>query len=130
LSAQTDPTSSSLHLLGWGAVVRIPVRPNGAAGTPAIAATDPALVTADGVAFDAAGRPWVAVNSGALVAVSRSGVVATVVADPACLDYPVQPAFGMLAPGRTSLDLVNGSFDNGTPNLVSFRVGVGRLKLP
>lgn len=101
-------------------VLRIPVLKGGAAGGVEVVVTDEALQTADGVAFDAAGRLWVAVNlasGGRLVRVGRDGAVTVVVDDPGWLDYPSQIVLGGDA-GHT-IYIENGSLNWGAPNVIA-----------
>jgi len=109
-----------------GQILCVDVLPNGAPGRLRTYAADPALVTADGIAFDLFGDLWVTVNgptSGRLVAVLPTGNVVVVVADqPAWLDYPTQPVFVF----PLSLYVANGSFDNGAPSVIS----LGSLRAP
>jgi hypothetical protein len=110
-----------------GLIVRVPVRHNGSPGTPTVVASDPRLVTADGIAFDSHGTLWVAVNhrtlpdgsldSGHLVTVTRRGAVSDTTVGAGLLDYPTQVLFGH--DGRAFV--VNGSYLYGTPNIL--RIG-------
>jgi sugar lactone lactonase YvrE len=115
---------------GTGSVIAIPIRANGSAGTPTVVASDPSLVTADGVAFDVHGRLWVTLNSGGVARIDRDGNVSIVLDDPAWLDYPVQGAFGTTGRDRTTLYVANGSLAVGTPNVVAFDIGVAGERLP
>jgi hypothetical protein len=110
-----------------GTVIRVPVLRDGSPGSPLVVASDSALVTADGVAFDDDGDFWIAVNhesGGALARVTRDGSVTVVVSDPGWLDYPSQPVFGQSGSARTTLYVENGSLSNGTPNVIALGVGV------
>lgn len=101
-----------------GQILRVPLGRGDTPGPVQVFAQSPALVSADGVAFDALGNLWVAVNepgSGRLVVVTPAGRVVTAASQPSWLDYPTQPVF---AP--TGLYVVNGSFSNGTPSVVGF----------
>lgn len=119
-----------------GNVVRIPPGRNGRPGTPEVAGGDPALVGADGIAFDARGGLWIAVNhgdqliGGALARMDPSGSIQVVASDPGWLDYPSQPAFDTRTGQTTSLYVLNGSLNTGNPNLIALRVGVPGLPLP
>lgn len=92
------------------------------AGPLEVMAQDPALKTADGIAFDPLGNLWVAANgtgpskSGRLLVVTPGGEVATAAAGVSWLDYPTQPVF---APG--GLFVVDGSFGLGSPGVVGWR---------
>lgn len=101
-----------------GQILAVDVLPNGTPGPLRTFAADPALVTADGIAFDLFGDLWVAVNSptsGRLAVVLPTGRVFVPVDQPAWLDYPTQPVFGF----PLTLYVVNGSFDNGAPNVIA-----------
>lgn len=118
-----------------GSVVRIPVNRDGSAGAPALFVQPQAgLVGADGIAFDADGGLWIAVNhgdefaGGALAVAGRDGRVRMVADDPGWLDYPVQPAFGVGATAQT-LYVLNGSLNPGTPNLIALKAGVRGVAL-
>ncbi len=110
-----------------GLIVRVPVRHNGSPGTPTVVASDPRLVTADGIAFDTHGTLWVAVNHrtlpdgsmdmGHLVTVNRHGTVSDVARLDGIVDYPTQVLFGH----GDRMFVVNGSYFYGTPNIT--RVG-------
>lgn len=119
-----------------GNVVRVPVRANGAPDAPVIAAGDPALVGADGIAFDEEGGLWIVVNhgdedaGGALLRMSPTGNLRVVANDPGWLDYPSQPAFGNRRGDATTLYVVNGSFNTGNCNVIALNVGVRGQPLP
>jgi hypothetical protein len=109
-----------------GLIVKVPVRRDGSAGKPVVAARDPRLVTADGIAFDCTGTLWVAVNrstlpdgsagTGALVTVTPRGTVSRVAFAEGHLDYPTQ---ALWLPGHRLL-VVNGSYDVMAPNVTVF----------
>jgi sugar lactone lactonase YvrE len=120
----------SLYVTSYeqGAIVRIPVRRNGAAGAPTVLAADESLVGADGIAFDRNGRLWVAVNGeldwynwvaidpGRIVTIDQTGAVTPVLTPAGALDYPTQ-----VLPGQHgALLVVNGSFLFGAPQVVAF----------
>ena len=122
-----------------GRVVRIPLCGNGAAGTPRVVCESSALLTADGIAFDALGRLWVTTNegptadeaSGALFRVSPAGCVRQVPVDPAFLDYPTQPVFGTTLGTCTTLFVLNGAFSaDQAPFVTAIKVGVLGQPLP
>ena len=109
-----------------GLIVKVHVRRDGSAGRPVVLASDPRLVTADGIVFDRHGTLWVAVNhraladstsdGGHLVTVSPRGTVRDVAFAEGRLDYPTQPLFV----GRHRLLVVNGSYDVMKPNVTLF----------
>ena len=75
---------------------RVPIQPDGSAGAPEVFASSPALVAADGMAFDVHGSLYVAVNAqNTIVRVSPDGTSITPVATVADgLDFPAAVAFG------------------------------------
>src|SRR5206468_13022075 len=61
-----------------GSIVRIPVLPDGSAGTPRLVAQGAALFGADGITVDVAGNLYVAVNpQSTIVRVAPAGAVTT-----------------------------------------------------
>ena len=110
-----------------GLIARVPIRHDGSPGHITVVASDPRLVTADGIAFDSHGTLWVAVNHrtlpdgsldpGHLVTVTGRGTVSDTTLGLGLLDYPTQVLFGR--DGRTFV--VNGSYNVGTPNIL--RIG-------
>jgi sugar lactone lactonase YvrE len=101
-----------------GQILRVPLGRDDAPGRIQVLAQSPALVSADGIAFDVLGNLWVAVNepgTGRLVVVTPAGRVIVAADHPSWLDYPTQPVF---AP--TGLYLLNGSFSIGAPSVVAF----------
>jgi sugar lactone lactonase YvrE len=136
-----------------GRVVRIPIVRHGAAGSVSVVTRSAALVGADGVAFDTAGRLWVVVNhaqgkaSGMLAWVGHNGAVQVVAKDPTWLDYPTQVAFapqnrygaGHLrtagvsdrAPEGSTLYITNGAFTtDGVSDVTAVHVGAVGARLP
>jgi len=104
-----------------GRIVTVDVAPNGAPGAPATFASDPALVDADGIAFDWLGNLWVAVNGpghGHVVVVAPGGRLVSFANDAPELDYPTQPVF--VSPFALAVE--NGSFADGAPGVVGYSV--------
>jgi sugar lactone lactonase YvrE len=122
-------------------IVRIPIEPDGSAGTPEIWAESPALEGADGIRFDTRENLYVAVNDQhAVVRVSedRSGdvTVETLASagDGDLLDFPSDVAFGTAKGEQKTLFVVNFAFDpfdaqNPKPGLVKIDVGVPGLPI-
>ena len=92
-----------------GRIVRIPIQPDGSAGTPETFASSAALVGADGMAFDVHGNLYVAVNGqSTLVRVSADGASVTTLATAADgLDFPAAVAFGTGGGERDTLFFIN-----------------------
>lgn len=90
---------------------------NGTAGPLQTLADDPALVTADGIAFDPLGNLWVTVNEGRLAYVTHTGTVVVAADGVPWLDYPTQVVFG-----ARGMYVANGSFDPGMPSIVGWRI--------
>ncbi len=119
-----------------GEIYRVRIRRDGSAGRLHVFASDPLLVGADGIAFDAIGRLYVAVNAQNSVArVSRWGNV-TIVAQGGVFDGPSSVAFSSDGFGRSELYVT--SFALGTllgggvpePSLDALPVRFGGLPLP
>jgi sugar lactone lactonase YvrE len=103
----------ALHVANFdrGTLVRVPVMPDGSAGTPQVFAEDPSLVSADGIAMDVRGDVYVAVNrQDALVRVGTSGEI-TLLTDQ--VDLPASVAFGTSHGTRSSLYVTNFAFTSG-----------------
>ena len=108
-------TSLYVAVADLGQIVRVPVLPGGTAGTPVVVKHDPALVTADGIAFDVFGNLYVAVNEpAALLVLHPNGLLAPLGGDTGWLNYPTQPVFGSLFRAPTTLYVENGEFDGPT----------------
>ena len=76
-------------------LLRIPIEPDGSAGTATILAQGSAVSFADGLAFDVHGNVWVClIASSTIVRVSPSGVVTTVATAADGLDWTSSIAFG------------------------------------
>jgi sugar lactone lactonase YvrE len=152
----TDPTAMGLGANGiafrgdrayvsvsdYGRIVSVPVRADGSAGSPKVFCERPELVTADGIAFDARDRLWVATNSGttgvspsgALYRISTSGALTQLTDDPGWLNYPCMPVFGTTMSTSRTLFIVNGAFwsgygDGTAPDIQAVPVDVAGLPL-
>lgn len=109
-----------------GRIVTVAVHRDGSPGTPRVLATDPRLVTADGITLACDGTLWVTtthriypdgtIDRGHVVTVSPRGAVRTVGFTEGHLDYPTQAL--LLTGGR--LLVVNGSYNSGAPNVTLF----------
>jgi sugar lactone lactonase YvrE len=120
-----------------GRIVCLPVRDDGTAGAARVVARSSSLTCADGIAFDAQGGLWIAVNSGstgadpggALYRLSPPGGLTAIADDPGWLNYPTQPVFGT-TPG--TLYMENGAFfsaygDGTSPDVLALDVGLSSL---
>jgi sugar lactone lactonase YvrE len=151
----TDPTKTGIGANGlafrgdrayvsvadYGRIVRIPVRDDGSPGAPRVICERPKLVTADGIAFDALGRLWIATNAGttggspggALYRLSPSGALRQIADDPGWLNYPTMPVFGTTKSTLHTLFIANGAywgFDDGSaPDIRALPVGIPGLPL-
>lgn len=99
---------------GRGLVLKLELGGSGTVRRQSVFAQSRRLVTVDGLYLDGHGVIWATVNTGALVQISRSGRVSAV-AVPTRLDYPTQA----LVDRRGRVVVANGSFDKGTPTVVS-----------
>ena len=85
-------------------LVRIPINPDGSAGSATILAEDPALLAVDGLAFDVHGNIWACVIAqSTIVSVSPSGGITTIASAADGLDWASSLAFGK----NTDLWVVN-----------------------
>jgi sugar lactone lactonase YvrE len=122
----------------YGMVLKVRVLPNGNPGNLEVFASDPLLVGIDGIAFDRAGKLYVAVNAQDRIAtVNRHGDV-EVVAEGGLLDSPSAFAFGVAPCDRHTLFISNFAIAraNGLkpgdphPGILSMSVAPGGLPLP
>ena len=92
-----------------GSVITVPVQRDGTPGAPFVFARGPALVGADGLAIDATGNLYIAVNGqSTVVRVSSDGANVTTLATAADgLDSPSSVAFGRGRSARARLLAVN-----------------------
>ena len=78
-----------------GRLVRIPINPDGSAGSASILAESLALLAVDGITFDVHGNVWACVIAqSTIVQVSPTGVVTTVATAADGLDWASSLAFG------------------------------------
>ena len=105
-----------------GQILSATIRANGSPGPLHVWAEDPALVTADGIAFDTFGNLWVATtgdgatSSGGLAVVTPAGHVRVLAENLPALDYPTQPVVAL----PWSILVSNGSYFNGAPSVVGW----------
>jgi sugar lactone lactonase YvrE len=90
-----------------GAILRVPVLPDGEPGVTEVLAQDPLLVGADGIAFDSKGTLYVGVHVQDRVAsVSPDGAV-SIVAQGGILDAPASLVFGTQPGDKKTLYITN-----------------------
>jgi sugar lactone lactonase YvrE len=116
-----------------GSLVRVPVNPDGSAGSPVLFAADPALFGIDGIALDVHGRVYGAVNvQNTIVRIDpTSGAFATIADAADGLDFPASLAFGTGQSLRKTMFIVNFAFLDDPaaptppgPGIVKMEVGV------
>ena len=119
----------ALYVTGYaqGYVLSVRIDRTGRPADARVVAHDSRLVRADGIAFDARGKLWVAVNpvvdfetmtqtgDGALVVIDSGARVSTIAVPAHSLDYPTQPV--LLG---NAVFVANGSLVYGTPSVVKF----------
>jgi sugar lactone lactonase YvrE len=119
-----DEEQKNLYVtnLDYGTILRVPIRHDGAAGAPAVFASDPRLQGADGIAFDDDGALFVAVNGqDRLVSIAPSGRL-TVLAEGGLLDGVSSVAFGTRHHDKRTLYVASSAFtrtfgfQTGTPH--------------
>jgi sugar lactone lactonase YvrE len=152
----TDPTKAGIGVNGiafrgdhayvsvadGARIVRVGVRKDGRHGSLHTVCEKPALLSADGIAFDATGGLWITTNhgttgaavSGGLFRLSPKGVLRTVADDPGSLNYPTTPVFGTTGHTHETLFIENGAYssfnlDGTHPDIQALRVGVPGMPL-
>ena len=152
----TDPTKAGIGANGLafrgdqlsvsspdgGVILSVHVRKDGTHGALRTVCHDAALLSADGIAFDATGGLWVTTNhgtkgaspAGGLFRLSPKGVLKTVADDPGWLNYPTTPVFGTTGHTRKTLFVENGAYfdfnmDGTHPDIQALSVGVPGMPL-
>ncbi len=124
--------------LDFGEILRVPLLHDGNPGVISVVASDPRLRGADGLAFDATGTLYVAVNAqDRLATVDRHGTV-RVIAEGGVLDGPSSLAFGVRHCDRNKLFLTNFAISRASgvqpgephPAILSLQVPHRGLRLP
>ena len=92
-----------------GLLVRIPIEPDGSAGSPTVSAEGPELLGLDGLALDVHGRVYGAVNvQNAVLRIDPTdGSTASLVGDGKGLDFPAALAFGTGRGDRKTIFVTN-----------------------
>jgi hypothetical protein len=107
-------------------VLRIPIRPDGSAGTPSVLAEGPALFGSDGLALDVFGNAYVAVNpQNTLVRLGPDGSLTTLATAADGLDNPASLAWGTSRGDRKSLFVTNFSLFSASPTPGLLRAAIG-----
>ena len=116
-----------------GLLARIPVQPDGAAGTPTLLAESPALVGVDGIALDVHGSVYAGIGfQNLVVRVRDGGVIDTLATADDGLNQPSTLAFGTTAGDQRTLFVLNFSLFSlaPTPGILTLPVGVPGQPLP
>jgi sugar lactone lactonase YvrE len=112
-------------------LVRIPVEPDGSAGSPSVLAEAPELFGSDGVALGVHGNIYVAVNpQSTLTLVSQAGSIDTLATAADGLNGPSSLAFGAGKGDRQNLFILNFSAFSATPTPGLLKGAVGEPGLP
>jgi sugar lactone lactonase YvrE len=116
-----------------GLLVAIPIEPTGEAGSPTVVTSSPLLIGADGIALDAHGNVYCAVNGqNTLVTVRVDGSIGLLATADDGLDSPSSVAFGTGERDHQSLFVVNFAVGSPapTPGVLKLTVGVPGQPLP
>lgn len=116
-----------------GVLVRIPVRPDGSAGTPSVLLSSPLLVGVDGMALDVHGTIYAVIGTQNLVLrIDPGGAITTLATAADGLNQPSTVAFGTGKAGHTTLYIANFSLFSPapTPGVLTLKVGVPGRPLP
>lgn len=116
-----------------GEVVRIPAVPGGSAGTPQLFLGPTCdLKGADGLALDASGNLYVALNiQGKIARIDNDGNMTTIAASPGDpLFFPSALAFGTGLATRKQIFITNFAPLGGTPGIVTMNAGAPGRPLP
>jgi sugar lactone lactonase YvrE len=116
-----------------GLLVRIPVLPDGSAGTPTVLAESPLLVGVDGIALDVHGAIYAVIGQQNLVLrLGTDGTIETLATAADGLNMPSTAAFGTAAGDRQTLYIANFSIFSPAPTagVLTLDLGVPGLPLP
>jgi sugar lactone lactonase YvrE len=114
-----------------GTILRIKLGDDDRPRRPEVFVQSPALVGADGIAFDVRHNLYVAVDyQNTLVSVSPDGEITTLATASDGLDFPASTSFGQSHGQRTFLFWTNGGFNFSKPSLQKLNVGVPGVPLP
>jgi sugar lactone lactonase YvrE len=113
-----------------GTIVRIKICEDGRPRAT-VFVQSPALVGADGIAFDERRGLYVAVDiQNTLVHISPDRRITTLVTASDGLDYPASTSFGQTPGQRRFLFWTNGGINFGTPSIQKVEVGIPGVTLP
>jgi hypothetical protein len=111
-----------------GRIVKVPILPNGDAGTPSLFLEDPRLVNSDGITFDVRGNMYIGRTlPSSLLRVSPEGVIETLVDFPENLPTATNVAFGQGGERKTAY-LTIGDI-GGAANVVKVDIGIPGLPI-
>ncbi len=116
-----------------GLLAEIPIEPDGSGGVQTLFAGSPALVGADGIAFDVRGGVYVGVGvQNTVVRVDGDGSIETLATDDDGLNQPSTVAFGTGMNERRTLFVANFSIFSPapTPGVLKLSVGVPGQPVP
>lgn len=114
-----------------GTILRIKLGDDDRRRRPEVFVQSPALVGADGIAFDARHNLYVAVDyQNTIVSVSPGGKITTLATASDGLDFPASTSFGQSRGQRKFLFWTNGGYNLGKPSLQKLDVGVPGVPLP
>jgi len=114
-----------------GTILRIKLGDDDRPRRPEVFVQSPALVGADGIAFDVRHNLYVAVDyQNTLVSVSPDGEITTLATVSDGLDFPASTSFGQSHGQRKFLFWTNGGYNFAKPNLQKLDVGVPGIPLP
>jgi sugar lactone lactonase YvrE len=102
-------------------IVRVPMNPDGTAGTATVYTADPTLGYADGITFDTHGNLYVASSSGSntLERISPDRTIQTLATAADGLDYTASVAFGTSHGEHGTLYFTNAGITFGTPSVMA-----------
>jgi sugar lactone lactonase YvrE len=126
-----DRGSMFITNLQQASVVRVKMPEDGRRPHPEVFVQDPALLGADGLAFDVRHNMYVAIDvQNTLVRISPDGAITTLATSGSGLDYPASTSFDQRHGTRKVLYFTNAGFNFNTPSLQKVDVGVRGEPLP
>jgi hypothetical protein len=126
-----DRGSMFISNLQQASVVRIKMPGDGRPPHPEVFVQDPALLGADGLAFDVRHNLYMAIDvQNTLVRIDPDGRITTLATAGSGLDYPASTSFGQSRGQRSVLYFTNAGFIFGTPSLQKIDIGIPGVPLP